>query len=138
MSFTIGGDKDNLTPLLTVFPIHGCYKASDALILSSGSNSKHALMKSMNISSSPLIRDTNYLLLGTLLTPFTFSKIGAPCTSKYVLLRFDLSIILFGGIPITCMISSNCSYSCFPGKSGFPVNSSARIQPRLQMSTLSV
>lgn len=59
---------------------------------------------------------------------------GCPLELKNVLLLLHPSTILGGGMPSTSIMHDSWSDSSSPGKSGYPVSSSARMHPKLHIS----
>lgn len=80
------------------------------------------------------------LLPGTLIFPLELGvKIGSPVySSKNNFLLVDCSNTRSEGTPLISIINPNCSYSFSPGNMGYPVNSSANMQPKLHISIDSV
>ena len=113
----------------------GCDTAWSGRRRFSGSQRRHWERKSRNASSSHLMAPLRVLLLGRLLLPLleTVTR-GLRDESKNSFLLDAFSIISRAGGPKISMIHASCSCSFSPGKMGYPVNSSAKIQPMLHMS----
>ena len=119
-----------------VLPVmNSCWIASSGLRRRSGSHRRQRVIKSRKASSSHLSAAWRDLLLGRRRLPFveTVSR-GLPRESKKIFLRVDFSMRCFSGGPKTSIMQANCSCSFSPGKIGYPVRSSARIQPSDHMS----
>ena len=131
---------------------HGWRRAWFGVILSAGSHSRHCLRKSRNSGSSqPFSATLHSLPPGGLrafprrdLPPFsTVDPSGSVVTVQYrgypldetkFLARLEASRSFWLGIPRSSMMQASWSASSSPGNSGYPVSSSARMQPRDHMS----
>ena len=131
-----------LPPLLKFFVelslcsfIHSCCKSSSEVILFAGSHSRHLLITSTSPVSAPFIIFSIVLLHGSLRLPLEFVKsLGEPSSSKNFDPRVACFIKDFEGKPRTSMIQTICSASLSPGNKGYPVWSSAKMHPKLQIS----
>jgi hypothetical protein len=89
----------------------------------------------MKASSSDFSACCNVLLLGRRLLPLLLTvTLGLPTESKKSFLRVHFSTRCLSGGPKISMMQASCSCSFSPGKMGYPVQSSARMQPKDHMS----
>ena len=115
--------------------MNSCRTASSGFMRLSGSHLRQRAKKSRNGSSSHLMTCVSVLDDGRRLRPLDETvRRGLPIESKKSFLRVLFSMRCFSGGPKTSMMQASCSCSFSPGKIGTPVNSSARIQPRLHIS----
>lgn len=114
---------------------NSCLIASSGFIRLSGSHRRQRVRKSKKGSSSHLRTCWRVFDDGRRRRPFedTVSR-GLPSESKKSFLRVLFSMRCFSGGPKTSMMHASCSCSFSPGNIGTPVNSSAKIHPRLHMS----
>ena len=118
-----------------MFRMKGWLTASLGLSRRSGSQRRQREMKSMKASSSVLSACCRVLLLGRRLLPLLLTvTLGLPTESKNSFLRVHFSTRCLSGGPKISMMQASCSCSFSPGKMGYPVHSSARIQPKDHMS----
>ena len=126
----VRGRGGSLTPV-----INSWRSASWGVIRRAGSQRRQRAMKSRKASSSHFKDCLSSLELGRRRRPFDETvSLGLPRESKNSFLRVLFSIKCFSGGPNTSMIQASCSCSFSPGKIGYPVKSSARMQPTLHMS----
>ncbi len=127
--------------------------AAFGVILVAGSHSRHLLMKSKKSGSSqPLSAVCSSLEPGGPrgfplrdLPPFrtvvpsgsvvAVQYLGYPFELMKFFALFELSTSFPGGIPSSSMMQLSWSPSSSPGRRGYPVSSSAKMQPRLHMSS---
>lgn len=115
--------------------MNSCCIASRGVILRAGSHLKQRAMKSRNAGLSHLRACRRSVELGLRRRPLDETvKRGFPEESKNSFFLVLFSIRCFSGGPNISMIQANCSCSFSPGNSGYPVYSSARMQPRDHMS----
>lgn len=98
-------------------------------------------MKSMNDGDEHLITYWSVFDPGILSLPLesvVTSKGSSVSSSKNILLLVELSNTCSEGNPLSSIISDSCSYSFSPGKIGYPVNSSTKMQPKLHISMAGV
>jgi hypothetical protein len=118
-----------------IFVMKGWFTASLGLRRRSGSQRRQREIKSMKASSSVLSACCKVLLLGRRLLPLLLTvTLGLPTESKNSFLRVHFSTRCLSGGPKISMMQASCSCSFSPGKMGYPVQSSARMQPNDHMS----
>lgn len=125
--------------------IHSCSKASIGVTLVVGSQlNEFRIVKAYSrvrnrksrktISSTPIIFIIS-LVLGCLIFPLEVGlSIGLLSSLKKNSFLVDISSTLSGGMSSTSQILAICSYSSWPGKIGYPISNSHKIQPKLHMS----
>lgn len=92
-------------------------------------------MKSRKRGSLQRRTFSSYLEPATLIFPLELMTIfGMKSSSKNKLLLFEAQIQSSGGTPFTSMIRASYSASFSPGKIGYPMCNSHKIQPKLHMS----